>query len=109
MIVVIFITTDVHFAGTIKVEQNFDKDRDKLVFYEMANGPLSTNTRDIPNAVDPIIAAKYLYSENALFNFGHLKLTENPTDKKVHLIYEVVDSNGQIRPGSTLDLPPMGR
>jgi alkaline phosphatase D len=41
---VIFITTDVHFAGTVRVEQNFDSNRDKLVFYEMANGPLSTGT-----------------------------------------------------------------
>ena len=104
---VVFITTDVHFAGTVKVEQSFDNNRDKLVFYEMANGPLSTNTRDVPNAVDPTIAARYLYSENALFNFGHLKLSENPVDKKIHLRYEVIDSNGRIRPGSSLDLPPM--
>jgi alkaline phosphatase D len=103
---VIFITTDVHFAGTVKVEQDFDGDGDKLIFYEMANGPLSTGTRDIPNAVDPTIRATYLYSENAIFNFGHLKLTEK-ADKKIHLIYQVIDSNGRIRPGSLLDLLPM--
>jgi hypothetical protein len=48
----------------------------------MANGPLSTGTRDTPNAVDPTIRATYLYSENAIFNFGHLKLVENRDDKK---------------------------
>jgi len=104
---VIFITTDVHFAGTVKVEQDFNNDTDKLIFYEMANGPLSTNTRDKPNPVDPTINAKYLYSENAMFDFGHLKIKENPMDKKMHLVYEVIDSNGRIRPNSSLDLPPV--
>lgn len=104
---VIFITTDVHFAGTVKVEQDFDGDGDKLILYEMATGPLSTGTRDAPNAVDPTIKAVYLYSENAIFNFGHLKLAEKAIDKKTHLIYEVIDSNGRIRPGSSLDLSPM--
>ena len=73
----------------------------------MANGPLSIDTRDKPNPVDPTINAKYLYSENAIFNFGHLKIKENPKDKKMHLVYEVIDSNGRIKPSSSSNIPPI--
>ena len=104
---VIFITTDVHFAGTVRVENDFNGDEDKLIFYEMANGPLSTNTRGTTNPVDPTINATYLYNETALFNFGHIQLKENPDDKKTHFKYEVIDSNGRIRPNSLEDLAPM--
>ncbi len=105
---VIFITTDVHFAGTVRVENDFNNDTDKLIFYEMANGPLSTNTRDKPNPVDPTINATYLYNETALFDFGHIELKEKPHGQKNHLVYEVIDSNGRIRPNSSFDSPPRG-
>ena len=101
-----FITTDVHFAGTVKVEKDFNKDKEKLIYYEMASGPLSTNTRNTTNPVDPTLNARYLYNESALFNFGHIKITDPKNDGVKHLLYEVVDSNGRIRPGSSLDLVP---
>jgi alkaline phosphatase D len=104
---VVFITTDVHFAATVKVEKDFNNDTDRLVFYEMANGPLSTNTRSTPNAVDPTLNAKSLYSESALFNFGHLNITATKSDNVRHLLYDVIDSNGRLRPGSSLDIVPM--
>lgn len=104
---VVFVTTDVHFAGTVKVEKDFNKDNDKLVIYEMASGPLSTNTQNTTNAVDPTINAKYLYNENAIFNFGHVNITSTKNDGVKHLLYEVIDSNGRIRPNSSLDLTPM--
>ncbi len=104
---VIFITTDVHFAGTVKVEKDFNNDTDRLVFYEMASGPLSTNTRNTPNPVDPTLNAKSLYSESALFNFGHINITATKSDNSKHLLYDVIDSNGRLRPGSSLDIAPM--
>jgi len=103
---VVFIATDVHFAANVHVEQDFDGDGDMLIFYEMASGPLSTNTRDEPNKPDPTINTKSLYSEAAIFDFGYLKVEERRDDKKVHLFYNVIDENNRIRPGSSLNLIP---
>lgn len=102
---VIFITTDVHYAATVKVSQDFDRDGDLFTFYEMTNGPLSVYTTDKPYPLDPTINATYLYSESALFNFGHIKI-EKEQDDKYHFIYDVIDSNNRIRPNSTINLIP---
>lgn len=104
---IIFLTTDVHFAGTVKVENDFNSDGDKLIFYEMASGPLSANNRPTTNPVDPTISARYLYNETAIFNFGHIKLIEDRDDNKTHFIYQVIDSSGRIRPNSVEDISPM--
>jgi alkaline phosphatase D len=103
---IVFIATDVHFAGTVKVNQDFDGDGDNLTFYEMVNGPLSTFTQNSTNPVDPTINANYLYNESAIFNFGYLKIQQDKQDHVAHLLYEVVDSNNRFRPGSQLDLVP---
>ena len=101
----IFLTTDVHYAATVKVSQDFDRDGDAFTFYEMTNGPLSVYTGDKPYPLDPTINATYIYSESALFNFGHVKI-EKEKDDKYHFIYEVIDSNNRIRPNSTINLIP---
>ena len=103
---VVFIATDVHFAGTIEVRQDFDKDGDVYTFYELINGPLTTNTHDITYPVDPTINAKYLYNESAIFNFGDFKIEEDEDDNKVHFLYNVIDANGRIRPYSDLNIVP---
>ena len=103
---IVFIATDVHFAGTVKVTQDFDGDGDTLTFYEMVNGPLNTFTQDRTNPVDPTINANYLYNESAIFNFGYIKIQQDKHDQHTHLLYEVVDSNNRFRPGSQLDLVP---
>jgi alkaline phosphatase D len=102
---VIFLTTDVHYASTVKVSQDFDRDGDIFTFYEMTNGPLSAYTSDKPYPLDPTINATYIYSESALFNFGHVKI-EKEKDGKYHFIYDVIDSNNRIRPNSTINLIP---
>lgn len=73
---IVFIATDVHFAGTVNVTQDFDGDGDALTFYEMVNGPLNTFTQNSTNPVDPIINTNYLYNESAIFNFGYLKYSK---------------------------------
>lgn len=103
---VVFIATDVHFAGTVRVDQDFDKDGDVYTFYELINGPLSTYSRDKTNPVDPTINARYLFNESAIFNFGDFKIQEDGKDKKPHLLYSVIDTNGRIRPQSNLDIAP---
>lgn len=101
---IVFLTTDVHFAGTVHAIQDFDGDGDLLQFYEMASGPLSTYTRNTTNAVDPTINAKYLYNESAMFNFGHINITntiDESGDNKSILTYKVMDESGRLRPYST--------
>jgi len=94
-----FITTDVHFAGTVKVVQDFNGDGDLFTFYEMADGPLSTYTRNSTNAVDLTLNGKYLYNESGIFNFGKIKINQEK-DGKSTLEYKVIDSNGRVRPNS---------
>lgn len=102
---IIFLTTDVHYAATVKVSQDFDGDGDLFAFYEMTNWPLNVYTNDKPYPLDPTINATYLYSESALFNFGHIKI-EKEKYGKYHFIYNVIDSNNRIRPNSTINLIP---
>jgi hypothetical protein len=47
----------------------------------------------------------HIYSESALFNFGHIKI-EREKDDKYHFIYNIIDSNNRIRPNSTINLIP---
>jgi alkaline phosphatase D len=103
---VVFIATDIHFAGTVKVIQDFDGDGDTYTFHELINGPLTTSTRDTTNPVDPTINAKYLYNESAIFNFGNFKIEKDENDNKNHFLYNVIDANGRIRPYSDLNIVP---
>src|SRR5215204_322239 len=102
---IIFLTTDVHYAATVKVSQDFVRDGDLFTFYEMTNGPLSVYSIDKPYPLDPTINATYIYTESALFNFGHIKI-EKEKDGKYHFIYNIIDSNNRIRPNSTINLIP---
>jgi alkaline phosphatase D len=103
---IIFVATDVHFAGTVKVTQDFDSDGDTFTFYEMVNGPLNTFTQNMTNPVDPTLNANYLYNESAIFNFGHFRTQQYEQDQKAHLFYEVVGADGRFRPNSQLELIP---
>jgi len=47
----------------------------------------------------------HIYSESALFNFGHIKI-EKEKDNKYHFIYNIIDSNNRIRPNSTINFIP---
>ena len=49
----------------------------------------------------------HIYTESALFNFGHIKIEkEKEKDGKYHFIYNIIDSNNRIRPNSTINLIP---
>ena len=62
--------------------------------------------RDTTNPVDPTINAKYLYNESATFNFGNFKIEKDENDNKAHFLYNVIDTNGRIRPHSDLNIVP---
>jgi alkaline phosphatase D len=99
---VIFITTDVHFPAVIKVDEDPNGDKDRLIFYELVSGPLSA----IPlttNPLDPTINASYLYNESKIFNFGHVMLQKD-LEGNDRLIYEIRDQVGLLRPNSRLNI-----
>jgi alkaline phosphatase D len=102
---IVFLVTDMHFAGNILVDQDFNKDGKNLVFYELINGPLSTEALK-PVRLDPTINATYLYKEGTLLNFGYFKVQGQHSDGKVHFIAEVRDVEGRPRPRSHIDLIP---
>jgi alkaline phosphatase D len=102
---VVIVATDVHFPTNILVEDDPNHDGHKLIYYELVSGPLAA----IPlkaNPLDPTINATSKYQENKIFTFGYVKLQKEKADGKVHLIAEVLDADGLVRPGSNWDLSP---
>jgi alkaline phosphatase D len=104
---VIFITTDVHFPANIIVDQDPNNDGDRIILYEIVCGPFAAITYPTMIPIDPTINATYIYHENKIFNFGYLKVQKYENDEgKAHLISEIRDQDGLLRPGSHLDLRP---
>jgi alkaline phosphatase D len=102
---VVVVATDVHFPTNVLVEDDPNHDGRKLIYHELVTGPLSA----IPlkaNPLDPTINATSKYHENKMFNFGYIKIQKDKTDGKIHLMTEVLDGEGLVRPGSNWDLPP---
>ncbi|MGB6629006.1 MAG: alkaline phosphatase D family protein [Nitrososphaeraceae archaeon] len=102
---VVVVATDVHFPTNILVEDDPNHDGHKLIYYELVSGPLSAIPLKV-NPLDPTINATSKYQENKIFNFGYIKLQKEKPDGKVHLIAEVLDADGLVRPGSNWDLSP---
>jgi alkaline phosphatase D len=101
---VIFLATDVHFAANVKVDEDPNHDGNRLLFYELTNGPLSTFAKNTTNPLDPTLHANYLYNESAIFNFGYVTIKK--VDGNAHFIYHVIDTDGRIRTKSDLDITP---
>jgi alkaline phosphatase D len=102
----VFVTTDVHFPSNIIVDEDPNHDGDRVIVHEIVSGPLAAITFPKPNPLDPTINATYLYHENKIFNFGYLKTQKQENDSRVHLISEIRDGDGLLRPSSYLDLTP---
>lgn len=102
----VFITTDVHFAQTIRYAVDADGDGDELVFWEFVSGPLNA-VRGNPRPLDPTLAPESLYAEGGTFNFGVLDVVPG-SDGLFHLRTEIRDETGTVRPGSSFDLAPAG-
>jgi len=95
---VVFITTDIHFAGQIRYENDFDGDGDTLVFHEMISGPLSALRNPTPPILDHTLHPTYLYAEGDIFNFGTMRVSSK------ELSIDIRDETGRIRPGSARTL-----
>ena len=100
----VFVTTDVHFAYSIRYDLDADGDGDRLVFHEFVTGPMNA-IRLPPPPLDPTASPTSLYSEGNLFNFGYVQIGRQ-ADGAVHLIADVRGVDGQPRAGSRVDLTP---
>jgi len=116
---IVFVTTDVHFPSNIRYEVDTNGDGDRLVFHELISGPLSAFRFGMPGPggggevplpkLDTTFNPQILYQEGGIFNFGYVKIQNIPEDDsndKAHLIAEVRDNDGLVRPNSLLDLTP---
>ena len=101
---VVFVTTDVHFATTIRYQTDVDADGDMLVLHELVSGPINA-VRGTPGALDPTFNPTALYAEGNLFNFGYAHLARG-SDGRMHLLADIRGEDGQPRPGSAIDLTP---
>lgn len=99
----VFITTDVHFAAQIRYQVDADGDGDDIVFHELIAGPLNAVRAATPPQLDPTLNPVVLYAEGNIFNFGYVRV-ERGADGSFHLLADVRDEEGRIRPGSELRL-----
>ena len=112
---IVVVVTDFHLAANIRYEKDFNGDGDTLVFYEFVNGPLSASPGGAPTQgfLDPTLKPTLLYPlggaypDGIRFNFGYVRIQEDPADGLVHLVYDVRRAfDGQQRPGSLVNLIP---
>ena len=104
---VVFVTTDAGLAATIRYELDADGDGDPLVVHELLSGPLSAPPASTPlwMQLDPSFWPRALYGEHSLFSFLHIRI-EPRSGGRTHLLVETRDADGDVRPGSQLDLTP---
>jgi alkaline phosphatase D len=113
---IVFITTDVHFPAFIKYNFDLNNDGNTTEIHELISGPLSAlRTISLADAsrlglpfpkLDGTFNPSILYGEGNLFNFGYVRIEEGDNTGNPHLIADIRDANGIVRPGSTLDLIP---
>jgi alkaline phosphatase D len=117
---IVFITTDVHFPAFIKYNFDLNNDGNTTQIHEFISGPLSAlRTISLADAsrlglpfpkLDGTFNPTLLYGEGNIFNFGYIRIEhereDNDDNGKPHLIADIRDEKGIVRPGSTLDLIP---
>jgi len=109
---IVFITTDVHFPAFIKYNFDLNNDGNTTEIYELVSGPLSAFRLGVPfPELDESFNPSLLYGEGNIFNFGYIRIEDGRGEQgddngKPHLIADIRDENGIIRPGSMLDLIP---
>ena len=116
---IVFLTTDVHFPVFFKYNFDLNNDGNITDIYELVSGPLSASrTISLADAsrlgapfpkLDGTFNPSILFQEGTIFNFGYVRIEdgmENDDNGKPHLIADIRDENGMVRPGSLLDLTP---
>ena len=111
---IVFITTDVHFPAFIRYNFDLNNDGNMTEIHELVSGPLSAFRLGVPfPQLDETFNPTLLYGEGNIFNFGYIRIEDGRDSEaaeegngKPHLIADIRDENGIVRPGSTLDLRP---
>jgi alkaline phosphatase D len=109
---IVFITTDVHFPAFIRYNFDLNNDGNMTEIHELVSGPLSAFRLGVPfPQLDETFNPSLLYGEGNVFNFGYIRIedgrdNEKEDSGKPHLIADIRDEKGIVRPGSTLDLRP---
>jgi phosphodiesterase/alkaline phosphatase D-like protein len=75
---IVFVTTDVHFAANVIVNQDFNGDWATLKFHKIVSGPLSAIPLGIGTKENPTINKRFLYNESKIFYFRHLTIRHDP-------------------------------
>ncbi len=101
----VFVVTDVHFPAQLRYERDFDDDGDRLLFHELISGPLSAGRTTSVVSMDPSLAPVLLYGEGNVFNYGTVRIGDGAAAAP-HLWTDIRDEQGQIRPGSSLEIRP---
>jgi len=99
----VVVATDVHLAASLRHRIDLDGDGQAFVFYELISGPLRAGRRATLPQLDPTLSPVILFSEGNLFNFGEVEIVP-ARDASSTLLYTVRDQDGQVRPGSRLEL-----
>jgi alkaline phosphatase D len=109
---IVFITTDVHFPAFIRYNFDLNNDGNMTEIHEFVSGPISAFRLGVPfPQLDETFNPSLLYGEGNIFNFGYIRIedgrdNEEEDNGKPHLIVDIRDEKGIVRPGSTLDLRP---
>jgi alkaline phosphatase D len=104
---IVFITTDVHFPAFIRYNFDLNNDGNMTEIHEFVSGPLNAIRLGVPFPIlDETFNPSLLYGEGNIFNFGYIRIEDGREDGKPHLIADIRDENGIVRPDSTLDLLP---
>ena len=112
---IVFITTDVHFPAFIRYNFDLNNDGDMTEIHELVSGPISAFRLGVPfPQLDETFNPSLLYGEGNVFNFGYIRIEDGRDNEeeeeenigKPHLIADIRDEKGIVRPGSTLDLRP---
>jgi alkaline phosphatase D len=111
---IVFITTDVHFPAFIRYNFDLNNDGNMTEIHELVSGPLSAFRLGVPfPQLDETFNPTLLYGEGNVFNFGYIRIEDGRDSEeaeedngKPHLVADIRDENGIVRPGSTLDLRP---
>lgn len=110
---IVFITTDVHFPAFIRYNFDLNDDGNMTEIHELVSGPISAFRLGVPfPQLDETFNPSLLYGEGNVFNFGYIRIQDERDNEeeenigKPHLIADIRDEKGIVRPGSTLDLRP---
>ena len=108
---VVFLTTDVHYARTLRAVVDPNRDGRPLVLYELVSGPLSAIALPVGELDSDVagtpVKIDSLYAEGGIYNFEVVRIRRR-ADGKAHLVADVRGADGQVRSGSVLDLTPAG-